>query len=155
MEYPTDDGLNIFLCSERISKDGFKVCLTGLGGDEFFGGYSSSQKNIVKLLISKSFLWKNFDFIKKIIFKRGLGGYSNLNTLNKSEINGFANSKAFIFNEIAINKVKKAINIYKKILKNLVPYNFKTKYKLSNKISLLELYIKIPISKRFRYFWNV
>ena len=41
MDQPTMDGLNTFLVSRYARAAGVKVALSGLGGDEFFGGYSS------------------------------------------------------------------------------------------------------------------
>ncbi len=41
MDQPTIDGINTYLISKIASKDGFKVALSGLGGDELFGGYPS------------------------------------------------------------------------------------------------------------------
>lgn len=40
MQKPSIDGLNTFLVSEAIRKEGYKVALSGLGGDEILGGYS-------------------------------------------------------------------------------------------------------------------
>lgn len=41
MDQPTVDGLNTFLVSGAAAKLGLKACLSGVGGDELFGGYSS------------------------------------------------------------------------------------------------------------------
>lgn len=41
MDQPTVDGVNTFLISKAARDAGFKVALSGLGGDEIFGGYSS------------------------------------------------------------------------------------------------------------------
>lgn len=40
MQRPTIDGLNSFLVSKAISREGYKVAVSGLGGDEILGGYS-------------------------------------------------------------------------------------------------------------------
>ena len=39
MQRPTIDGLNTFLVSQAIREAGYKVALSGLGGDEALGGY--------------------------------------------------------------------------------------------------------------------
>ena len=39
MDYPTIDGLNSYMISNIAARHGFKVVLTGLGGDEWFLGY--------------------------------------------------------------------------------------------------------------------
>jgi asparagine synthase (glutamine-hydrolysing) len=41
MDQPTIDGLNTYLVSYAAGKLGLKVALSGLGGDELFGGYPS------------------------------------------------------------------------------------------------------------------
>lgn len=41
MDQPTTDGLNTFLVSHAARQAGWKVALSGLGGDELFGGYPS------------------------------------------------------------------------------------------------------------------
>ncbi|AMN43753.1 asparagine synthase (glutamine-hydrolyzing) [Rhodoplanes sp. Z2-YC6860] len=41
MDQPTIDGLNTYLISHATAKQGLKVALSGLGGDELFGGYPS------------------------------------------------------------------------------------------------------------------
>jgi len=41
MDQPSIDGLNTFLVARQTRAAGIKVALSGLGGDEFFAGYSS------------------------------------------------------------------------------------------------------------------
>lgn len=43
MDQPTVDGFNTFLVSNAANKAGFTVALSGLGGDEVFGGYGYYQ----------------------------------------------------------------------------------------------------------------
>jgi asparagine synthase (glutamine-hydrolysing) len=44
VDHPSGDGLNTFLVSRAVREAGIKVALSGLGGDEFFGGYPSFRR---------------------------------------------------------------------------------------------------------------
>jgi asparagine synthase (glutamine-hydrolysing) len=41
MDLPSSDGLNTYIVSHTVAHGGIKVAMSGLGGDELFGGYRS------------------------------------------------------------------------------------------------------------------
>jgi asparagine synthase (glutamine-hydrolysing) len=61
MDQPTIDGLNTYLVSRAASTQGLKVALSGLGGDELFGGYPSFRQ------IPKLLAWGRRDSISKTV----------------------------------------------------------------------------------------
>ncbi len=140
MEYPTDDGLNIFLASKEIRKMDRKVCLTGLGGDEFFGGYSTSKKNILKYFIRKSYLWKFIPLFKNLMINNGFGGYLRLSSIDPSRLLGYLYGKAFIFRDMPNKIIDKAINKFSKVLIRRLPNGFPNSFEYESRISLLEIY---------------
>ncbi|MFQ5663086.1 MAG: asparagine synthase (glutamine-hydrolyzing) [Terriglobia bacterium] len=44
MDQPTADGINTYLVSGAVRQAGLKVALSGLGGDELFGGYTTFRR---------------------------------------------------------------------------------------------------------------
>lgn len=44
MDQPTGDGINSYVVSQAVRNAGVKVALSGLGGDEFFAGYSTFSR---------------------------------------------------------------------------------------------------------------
>ena len=64
-DLPTADGLNTFIISKHINSHGIKVALSGVGGDEVFGGYAAFDTIYLNNLID-SILDLLPDFIQRI-----------------------------------------------------------------------------------------
>lgn len=62
MDQPTIDGINTFLISRSANEVGLKVALSGLGGDELFGGYPSFQ--LIPKLMQRKKLLKYIPFLR-------------------------------------------------------------------------------------------
>jgi len=65
MDHPSGDGLNTFVVSKKTRESNIKMALSGLGGDELFGGYSIF--NQVPALQSKKWLYSFPSYLRKQI----------------------------------------------------------------------------------------
>ncbi len=72
MDQPTMDGINTFLISRAANEAGLKVVLSGLGGDELFGGYPSFR--LAPQLQSRK---KMLNFFPKFLVNLGTGLVKN------------------------------------------------------------------------------
>ncbi|MFM2293871.1 MAG: hypothetical protein RLZZ350_284, partial [Verrucomicrobiota bacterium] len=75
MDQPTTDGVNTYFVSLAAKRAGLKVALSGLGGDELFGGYPSFREvpraaGALGFLGSPSAIGKGFRVVSAPLMKR-------------------------------------------------------------------------------------
>lgn len=63
MDQPTTDGINSYFISKFAKENGLKTVLSGIGGDEYFGGYPSFNR------IKKVWFLRNIGASTKSLFK--------------------------------------------------------------------------------------
>jgi len=151
MDHPTIDGINTYFIADAVSKQGFKMALSGTGADELFAGYPVFKQ--ATQLASKKWLYS---------FPPQLRNWSGklLKTYDSSPI---AEKKADILNQrilelayyypifrriFSIDKIGKLVNIntkdfkshpYKWGLHELEPKRRGASYPFLSKISTLEM----------------
>ncbi|HSZ34058.1 MAG TPA: asparagine synthase (glutamine-hydrolyzing), partial [Puia sp.] len=64
MDIPTGDGINNYVVSKAIHRNGIRVALSGVGGDELFAGYPIFS-NYIRLQ-QNSWIWKTPMFIRNL-----------------------------------------------------------------------------------------
>ena len=57
VDHPSGDGINTFVISRAVRAAGIKVALSGVGGDEFFGGYPSFHR--LETMASLALAWRH------------------------------------------------------------------------------------------------
>ncbi|MBL6934959.1 MAG: asparagine synthase (glutamine-hydrolyzing) [Alphaproteobacteria bacterium] len=75
MDQPSIDGVNTYFVSQAAARAGMKVALSGLGGDELFGGYPSFRQiprlvGLLKSLRPLPFLGKGFRILSAPLLRR-------------------------------------------------------------------------------------
>ncbi|MFH1645243.1 MAG: asparagine synthase (glutamine-hydrolyzing) [Candidatus Omnitrophota bacterium] len=140
MDQPTVDGLNTYLVSWAAKQAGLRVCLSGLGSDELFGGYSSF-KQIPKIY---NFL-KNPGLagLSKVLFSL-VGRVRYSNKFNRiADMSGAPTLENIYFKYRGIFSNKEAAKLLKREVTELTEcicdFGFSNQVSVLNRISLLEL----------------
>ncbi|NOQ73151.1 MAG: asparagine synthase (glutamine-hydrolyzing) [Crocinitomix sp.] len=90
MDHPSGDGLNTFVVSKKTQEAGVKMALSGLGGDELFGGYSIF--NQVPNLQSKKWLYSFPVYMRKPM---GILNHALKGTIESAKIKEILKSPTF------------------------------------------------------------
>ena len=127
IDVPTTDGFNVYLISRMANKYGFKVALSGIGGDEILGSYPSFKqipiilkyKRIIDFLINfrlsssllKLFLPKSINFAK----------LKKISSIKNNIIDVYKFKRSFMTDdELFENIDEKTINNFKNIDNELI-----------------------------------
>ena len=141
MDTPTSDGMNSFVISKLTRESGFKMALSGLGGDEWFMGYPnmnmiSKFNNISKLTsISNVFPFNN---LKKYLPKKHIKFLNFLNAIERQGCNAYPMSRIY-FDNLFIEEMLKLPrpNLFNNLGKEEISHSL---------ISILEMeYYTIPV----------
>ncbi len=81
MDLPTMDGVNTYFISRETRRAGVKVALSGLGGDEVFGGYSSFR--IVPRMERFAQRWKHLPHVLRGVFASVFSAIAPANDQNR------------------------------------------------------------------------
>ena len=83
MDQPSIDGVNTYFASQAANRAGLKVAISGLGGDELFGGYSDFQSipRMVKLMrplsavpgLGRGFRWVAAPILRHFMSSKAAG----------------------------------------------------------------------------------
>jgi len=90
MDHPSGDGLNTYVVSKKTAESGIKMALSGLGGDELFGGYSVFTQ--IPHLQSKKWLASFPNYARKYA---GITNHLLKGTVESSKINEILKQEYF------------------------------------------------------------
>lgn len=131
MDLPSGDGLNTYFISRKVHQFGFKVALSGLGGDELFAGYPNF-KNYFRFK-QHNYLWDNSYIIRKFVaacmptLHRRWDRYNSLIKSRDLEIDSVYPVFREILSEKTINKLVSAnsIGVYSDTVRKTLSENRK------------------------------
>jgi asparagine synthase (glutamine-hydrolysing) len=123
------DGFNTFSISKLVNANQIKSCLSGIGADEYFGGYTNYKKDKIFQTLTRMRKFNKYLGLPKGKYKRLDGRYSDfmaqLYTLNRGifsddevskilnklniDAGEYHNRKNALFNNLAIDKTKNHI----------------------------------------------
>ena len=130
MDSPTSDGLNNFLISSEVKKNGGKVSISGVGADEFFSGYPSFNRipkifSFLKFLPTINFSDRNY--LLKVLNKLNINSkFLGLLKYNKNYEEIFFLQRSFAFRELnyylnidTINEGLEELNLFDQLSKDV------------------------------------
>src|SRR6185436_10110577 len=79
MDSPSGDGVNTYVVSKEVRRQGIKVALSGVGGDELFAGYPIFK--LWEKINNNSWFWNS-----PSIMRKALGGFYNSCDIRKQRI---------------------------------------------------------------------
>lgn len=134
MDMPSCDGINTWFISKYASENGFKAVLSGLGGDELFGGYPSFKR------VNASQLLQHLPDFMKTIGKKSAS--KRLSRLSYLKLDGIKGIYLFLRGHFNPYEIAKQLGAYEKEIWNclneiptLLPLN---NLENKNKISWME-----------------
>jgi len=106
MDMPSCDGVNTWFISKYAASKGLKAVLSGLGGDELFGGYPSFNRMELSILL------QSLPGFLKTIGKNSLS--KRLNRMSYLKLDGVKGLYLFLRGHFTPNEIAKQLGSYEK-----------------------------------------
>jgi len=123
LDHPSGDGLNTYVVSKKTKASGITMALSGLGGDELFGGYSI------------------FNQIPQIQSKKWLSSFPNYARKQ------FGNAYDFIKKDVASGKIKALLK--QEYFDTEYIYQFYRQVLMDDQVNSVLNYKNLPLNKSF------